>query len=68
MENGLSLDKAREAYVNECNKVGLIPLAVTTMIYDRYSEKYTLSNAKDGDFADLEPNGRVCAMHWNHNK
>ena len=61
----LTFDKAKEAYISECQKVGLVPLHVTTMIYDKYSEKYTLSNSENGDFADLEPNGRVCAMHWN---
>lgn len=61
----LTFDKAKEAYIYECQKVGLVPLHVTTMVYDKYSEKYTLSNSENGDFADLEPNGRVCAMHWN---
>jgi hypothetical protein len=61
----LTFDKAKESYIFECQKVGLVPLHVTTMVYDKYSEKYTLSNSENGDFADLEPNGRVCAMHWN---
>jgi|TARA_B100001094_G_scaffold107757_1_gene103758 hypothetical protein len=59
----MNFDEAKMAYIMECRKVGKLPEIVTTMIWDRISEQYTLSN-KDGDIADLEPNGRVIRMDW----
>ena len=51
----MNFDEAKMAYIMECRKVGKLPETVTTMIWDRISEQYTLSN-KDGDVADA---GRV---------
>jgi len=64
-ERIMNLDEARKAYNLECNKVGKAPLLVTSLSYDRISEQYTLSNSKDGDFADLDAGGKVLRMHWN---
>lgn len=61
----MNIEDAKRFYIQECHDIGLIPVPVTYMTYDHYSEKYTLGNDKDGDFADLEPNGKVVAMHWN---
>jgi len=61
----LNLAKAKQAYIDECHKVGLVPQHVTYMTYDHYTEKYTLGNDTNGDFVDMYPNGTITAMHWN---
>ena len=61
----MNLEKAKQAYLDECQKIGKVPQHVTYMTYDQYSEKYTLGNESDGDFVDMYPNGSVTAMHWN---
>ena len=68
-ETGLvNFEEAKLAYIKECHAVGAMPCMVTAMTYDPYSEQYTLSNPKDGEFADLYPNGTVVRMHWNIRK
>ena len=64
-ERIMNLDEARTAYNLECHKLGKVPLLVASLTYDRISEQYTLSNSKDGDFADLDAGGKVLRMHWN---
>ncbi|MAK54369.1 MAG: hypothetical protein CML17_00715 [Pusillimonas sp.] len=61
----MNIDEAKKSYMEECNKVGAMPRFVTYMTYDQYSEQYTIGNTKDGDVADLQPNGAVLRMHWN---
>ena len=59
----MNFEEAKMAYIMECKNVGKMPRIVTTMTWDRISEQYTLSN-KDGDFADIRPDGQVIRMHW----
>ena len=61
----MDFQKAKMSYIKECHKIGLIPLMVSSMTYDKYSDQYTIGNSKDGDFADLHPDGKVIRMHWN---
>ena len=61
----MDIEKAKRAYMEECNKVCAMPRFVSYMTYDQYSEQYTLGNTTDGDVADLQPNGAVLRMHWN---
>ena len=61
----MDIEKAKRAYMEECNKVGALPRFVSYMTYDQYSEQYTLGNTTDGDVADLQPNGAGLRMHWN---
>ena len=42
-----------------------MPRMVTYMTFDKHSELYTIGNTRDGDIADLQPNGFVKNMHWN---
>ena len=65
MSDTLNIQDAREAYIKECHKVGAMPRMVTYMTFDKYSELYTIGNTRDGDIADLQPNGFVKNMHWN---
>ena len=65
MDGEMNIEKAKMAYIQECHKLGAMPHSVSYMTYDPYSEKYTLGNTTQGDFADLEPDGRVVTMHWN---
>ena len=53
----MNIEKAKQAYLDECHKIGKVPQHVTYMTYDQYSEKYTLGNESDGDFVDMYPNG-----------
>ena len=46
----MNIEKAKQAYLDECHKIGKVPQHVTYMTYDQYSEKYTLGNESDGDF------------------
>jgi hypothetical protein len=64
----MDIQKAKTSYVSECQKVGLVPLMVSSITYDKYSDQYTIGNSKDGDFADLHPDGTVIRMHWNTSK
>jgi len=68
MTDNLNIQDAKEAYIKECHKVGVMPRMVTYMTFDNYSEQYTIGNTKDGDIADLQPNGFVLRMHWNSQK
>jgi hypothetical protein len=61
----MNIEKAKDSYIRECHKVGKVPLIVSSMTYDKISEQYTLSNSRDGEFADLSPDGSVLRMHWN---
>tara|TARA_R100001163_G_scaffold33057_1_gene25631 strand:- start:3649 stop:3846 length:198 start_codon:yes stop_codon:yes gene_type:complete len=61
----MDIEKAKKAYMEECNKLGTMPRFVSYMTYDQYSEQYTIGNTTDGDVADLQPNGFVLRMHWN---
>ena len=68
MSDNLNIQDAKEAYIKECHAVGAMPRMVTYMTFDRYSEQYTIGNTRDGDIADLQPNGFVLRMHWNKPK
>ena len=61
----MNIEKAKQAYLDECHKIGKVPHHVTYMTYDQYSEKDTLGNESAGEFVDMYPNGSVTAMHWN---
>lgn len=60
----MNIEDAKWHYLEECRKLGKNPYPVTAMTYCPYSEKYTLSNERDGEFVDLHPNGTVASMHW----
>lgn len=64
----MNIEKAKEAYLEECHKLGAMPRFVEYMTFDKYSEQYTIGNSKDGEIADLQPNGFVLRMHWNTTK
>lgn len=68
MSDTLNIQDAKEAYIKECHEVGAMPRMVTYMTFDKYSEQYTIGNTRDGDIADLQPNGFVLRMHWNKPK
>ena len=68
MSDDLNIDQARYAYIKECHEVGAMPRTVTYMTFDKISELYTIGNTKDGDIADLQPNGSGRRMHWNPSK
>ena len=68
MSDNLNIQDAKEAYIKECHAVGAMPRMVTYMTFDKYSEQYTIGNTRDGDIADLQPNGFVLRMHWNKPK
>jgi|TARA_R100000455_G_scaffold8124_1_gene3277 hypothetical protein len=68
MTDNLNIQDAKEAYIKECHEVGAMPRMVTYMTFDKISELYTIGNTKDGDIADLQPNGFVQRMHWNKPK
>ena len=65
MSDNLNIQDARETYIKECHKVGAMPRMVPYMTFDKHSELYTIGNTRDGDIADLQPNGFVKNMHWN---
>ena len=65
MSDNLNIQDAKEAYIKECHEVGAMPRMVTYMTFDKYNELYTIGNTRDGDIADLQPNGFVRNMHWN---
>ena len=68
MDDTLNIQQAKEAYIKECHDLGVMPRSVTYMTFDNYSEQYTIGNSRDGDIADLQPNGFVLRMHWNSPK
>ena len=68
MDDNLNIQQAKEAYIKECHDLGVMPRSVTYMTFDNYSEQYTIGNSRDGDIADLQPNGFVLRMPWNSPK